>query len=324
MTEIHQAMDQWVRPSKPHCAANYCGPWIEHYWINHFAGINTSSAGMMGGGNRSCLSETFGSFIPLLIPWVSIWSNNDNKYPDGFVDKLLSVIRPDMAYITVSQNDEGLPGKNEMPLLSNVLVLSAGGYGHVPIPLLKRDIPLLNETTRVPISNRTWFVSYVGTLGNAPHRMRRRMNKALVQQAQPYLQHHSQGLENEGTWHRIMADSMFSMAPRGFGRTSYHLMEVLQSGLIPIHIYEDNAVPWIPYMTLYQEKELGYVSTIGGLPNLLGTLRSMTANDIAAQEARVASYRESHFAPAGIMHQIRSFMLDEGSDLECVALPSST
>jgi hypothetical protein len=74
---------------------------------------------------------------------------------------------------------------------------------------------------------------------------------------------------------------------------------------------------------LYQEQELGYASTVRGLPNLLNTLRNMTASDIEAQEARVASYRESHFVPAGIMHQISLFMMGEGSDLECVALPSS-
>jgi hypothetical protein len=324
MTEIHQAMDQWVRLSTPHCAINYCGPWIEHHWVNHFSrSSNTSSSSSSKIKNTVCLSDTFGAFIPLLIPWVSIWSSNGNQYPDGFVEKLLSLIRPNVAYITVSQNDEGLPGNNEMPILSNVLVLSAGGFGHVPIPLLKRDIPLLNETTRIPISNRTWLISYVGSLGNAPRRMRRRMNKALQRHGQPYLQHHSSGVENENKWHQIMADSMFSMAPRGYGRTSYHLMEVMQSGLIPIHIYQENGVPWIPYLTLYQEQELGYASTVRGLPNLLNTLRNMTASDIEAQEARVASYRESHFVPAGIMHQISLFMMGEGSDLECVALPSS-
>lgn len=56
----------------------------------------------------------------------------------------------------------------------NVLVLSAGGYGHVPVPLFKQDEALNN---RKPVEDRSIFLSYVGSLRHAPRRMRMIMNK---------------------------------------------------------------------------------------------------------------------------------------------------
>jgi hypothetical protein len=43
-------------------------------------------------------------------------------------------------------------------------------------------------------------------------------------------------------WKQVMRNSRFSLVPRGFGRTAYHLMETIQMGLIPVYIYlQDDA-----------------------------------------------------------------------------------
>lgn len=237
----------------------------------------------------------------------------------------------------------------------NILVLSAGGYGHIPIPLLKQVEPLLpmpststdtiatnQQHYRKPVGERTNFISYVGSLEHDPFQLRPQMND--------YLQHRqNQSTANEAgnvsitsssslkfytyyygdDWRKIMWDSQYSLAPRGFGRTSYHLMEILQSGLIPIHVYKE--VPWIPYATLYREKQWGYQTTIEGLPTFVDTLlssRQTESNDLAEveeRELRIASYRESHFTTQGVLEQIRLFLLNDiRSDLECTALPNST
>jgi hypothetical protein len=130
------------------------------------------------------------------------------------------------------------------------------------------------------------------------------MNATLTLLAQPYRYYHGK------EWRPIMTDSRVSLVPRDFGRTAYHLMETLQSDLMPLFVYDDT--PWISYVTLYHEKKLGYSSTVKG-----------------QQEARIASYRQSHFTPAGIMQQSSMFMMPPGgegggTDLECRALPGST
>ena len=42
----------------------------------------------------------------------------------------------------------------------------------------------------------------------------------------------------------IMERSVFSLAPRGYGKTSFRLYEAFQMGSIPIYIFDD---PWIPF-----------------------------------------------------------------------------
>jgi hypothetical protein len=117
----------------------------------------------------SCLRDFFGPFVPILLPWVDRWFLNVKKYPPGLLATLKKHLRKDVLYITLSQNDVGLEGvfdlRREYP---NILVLSAGGYGHVAVPLLKQDeLPLSAETTpqRLPLASRPLLASYTGNIG---------------------------------------------------------------------------------------------------------------------------------------------------------------
>jgi hypothetical protein len=125
LLESEAALKPWIQEQGQHCFDGYCGPWIENHWISHF-------------GPRfykDCVSDTFGPFVPLFVPcWVDLWvgtsinqPNTRLGYPAGFTDALANVLRPDVAYITASQNYQGLLGNNEIPFMHNVLVLSAGG-----------------------------------------------------------------------------------------------------------------------------------------------------------------------------------------------------
>ncbi|CAE8586295.1 unnamed protein product [Polarella glacialis] len=67
---------------------------------------------------------------------------------------------------------------------------------------------------------------------------------------------------SDKNWRDIMTSSRFSMNPRGYGRTSYHLAETLQMGLTPIHLYID--IPWALYMDLYQKAGIGFNTNITG------------------------------------------------------------
>lgn len=113
----------------------------------------------------------------------SLWGSPSslvNRYPGNFTTDLKRLLRPDVLYITVSQNDEGIAGgKHDVLPMSDVpnpLVLSAGTYGHVPVPLLKQPVsPCLSLT---PFSRKYDFV-FAGTVGNAPHKMRESMAASI-------------------------------------------------------------------------------------------------------------------------------------------------
>lgn len=63
--------------------------------------------------------------------------NNKNLW-ENLVDDVISMLRPDVLYLAVSQNAAGLQ-ETFMNSRPNVLVISAGGFGHVPMPLIKGE-----------------------------------------------------------------------------------------------------------------------------------------------------------------------------------------
>jgi len=304
---VHHHLARWVQHSnhKPHRAAGYTGPWIENYWISHFQQELEA--------NNYSLSDVFGPYVPLLIPWTDIWVKNKFEYPEDLVSAMKDLLREDVMYITVNQNDDGFVGRstvfNDIQNTYHITVLSAGGYGHVPIPLLKQPEA---TPTKTPLNKRKHLVSYVGSRNHAPNNMRENMI-AHIDQAGHYYYKGPQ-------WREVMAQSKFSLCPRGYGRTSYHVMETLQMGLIPIQVYLDQ--PWLPYGNLM--KDVSFTVTNEELPDLLLQLSEIPDSEIAEMEDRIEKFRKDYFSFEGAIKEIGKFMLDpKDSELICQALPSS-
>ena len=105
-----------------------------------------------GWENRSSiarLSDFFGPFSPIFMTYADLWVANAFEY-ESMIEALRKTVRPNVAYITVVQHDTGLVSSREkivkiMKEIPNALVLSAGGYGHVPIPLFKQPEDLLER-----------------------------------------------------------------------------------------------------------------------------------------------------------------------------------
>lgn len=287
------------------------------------------------------LSDIFGPYIPIFAQWVDPWLRNTEKrlhYPSGFVDALKKVLRKNVPYVALSQNDEGITGKNEIRLkeFPNLLVMSAGGYGHIAVPLAQtqghtisramwmfdKDVSIPRK--RVPVSQRKYFISYVGGLDHSPRQMRPRMKDEVQRYAAVHgildkVMFNRTGSKKDRSWEDVMFNSRFSLTPRGYGRTSYHLMEAIQRGVIPIHVYTD--MPWVPYPEVF--KTFGYTTTVDGLPSLLQKLRAMSDRDIEQLEKEVARHAKSHFTLEAVRAQIAAFFVGGKNDLVCQRLPDT-
>jgi len=296
----------------PHCHSGYCGPWIENDWINTYTSLWQKEQESKGSDAR--LSSIFGPYIPIFVQFVDYWV----RYKQGYlevVDILRKVLRPDVPYITVSQNDEGLVSKRyfQMSEFQNLLVLSAGGYGHVPVPLYKQLGNI--DAGKIPMKNRKYIASYMGSPWNAPHKLRQRMCDFMDQDEQKDRLYHGQS----SNWRDIMRNSKVQLVPRGFGRTAYHLVEVLQTGLVPVHVYSD--IPWMPYKHLAQN--ISFVTHIDDFPEFLKNLENMDDAQLDQMETEVVRLRNSHFTREGVMQQIADFMKHGTGALQCEKLPSS-
>eukprot|EP00408_Alexandrium_pacificum_P063023 CAMPEP_0171174484 /NCGR_PEP_ID=MMETSP0790-20130122/10751_1 /TAXON_ID=2925 /ORGANISM="Alexandrium catenella, Strain OF101" /LENGTH=473 /DNA_ID=CAMNT_0011639359 /DNA_START=61 /DNA_END=1482 /DNA_ORIENTATION=+ len=291
------------------------------------------------------LSQFFGPYIPIFTQWVDPWlRNNESRlhYPHGFINALRGVLRKDVPYLAMSQNDEGLVGKGELAMAEypNLLVLSGGGYGHVVMPLVQTqgrtakwakeayDRGIYWQVNRTRIPERPYFMSYVGSMIHAPEDMRERMQAEVLNFVQkhgildrPSLQvkfYHVND-KRDKSWQQVMFDSRFSLAPRGYGRTSYHVAEVIQRGLIPIQVYTD--MPWVPFPKVFEK--IGYTTDIAGLPTLLEHLWRLSDDEVREREEAVVAATKSHFNADAVMEQMKAFFLDGPTDLVCQRLPDS-
>ncbi len=111
------------RTAPVHEYAGYSGPWIENIFIAKFM-------------DRPL--HYFRGFIPLYIQWIDSQILRGRHF-DYIYAELTEILRPDVLYLAISQGDVGL-GKIGMRH-PNILVLSAGGFGHVPLPLVKGELP---------------------------------------------------------------------------------------------------------------------------------------------------------------------------------------
>lgn len=202
----------------------------------------------------------------------------------------------------------------------NILVLSAGGVGHVPIPLLKQLEEKMNQEKK--ISKRTNLLSFAGSLHTAP--LRQEMHNYLTTIDPSRINNGSNVTQSykyyKGEkWRDVMLSSQLSMCPRGFGRSSFRLTETIQMGLIPVYIYSD--VAWVPYADLFSQ--IGFTSDIKSIGQLTDKLLQIPVGQLEKMEERIATLIKSHFCPEGILHQIGLFMIGRDNDLRCQALPDT-
>tara|TARA_B110001452_G_scaffold256792_1_gene250454 strand:- start:233 stop:1387 length:1155 start_codon:yes stop_codon:yes gene_type:complete len=340
--EIRTALAPWRQDApgfQRHSAAGYNGPWLENAWISHF-----EQRWKVAHARGQPLHSVFGSLIPIMLPWTDLWVRNNFHYPAELLPALRKMLRPSVPYVTVVQNDEGLEGKGELKMASvpNILVISSGGYGHVPVPLLKQS-----ESPRAapPMRERPLFVSFLGSLGTAPHNLRARMRDAVASAANTSHFEYSvtMGLKpswaslllpwpldrlvswyaGKPSWRDVMSHSQLSLCPRGFGRSSYHLSETVQMGRVPLYVYDDTA--WVPYERLFKQ-EIGLVVDVDGLDALLRHLHAApgTGAELEKRERAALRLRKSHFSLDGVITQIGRFLTaPHSADLQCRPLPPS-
>jgi hypothetical protein len=332
--ELKKATQQF-RQAPVHEYSGYEGPWIENLWIEKFIDKPLSY---------------FGGMIPLFIQWIDTQILRGQHF-NNIDRELVKILRPGVIYLAISQGDVGLGfiGSSH----PNILVLAAGGFGHVPLPLVKSEIPhrphqhhvnYLNITVgdeddgpkphKVKAQEYKQDIGFFGTM-NQQNSGRQGMLDRIVKAANKLNMTHKYGLTDvHGNWQIEMGASKFNLCPRGYGRSSFRYAESIQIGRIPVFLWDD--VPWIPYHgTNLSIEHFGFqrglhtrkVSTPDGgekeltLEGVVQEMADMTEHEYKRKLARLHDARW-HFTYPGVLHQIEMFIANpfdhhKGGNLRC-------
>ena len=230
--------------------------------------------------------------IYLPIFWTSYYvSNNYGKNINELYNWLESLDKT-KKYFTIVQYATGIFVKN---FNIDIKVFSAGGGGlnvkdssteiYTEYHGLKRylfignkgdvDIPLicLPEFKSYPI-DKDIYCSFIGRYDT--HFSRIDM-KNILESNDKFKFYKS---ENYNTYHNILNRSIFTLAPRGYGYTSFRIYEAILANSIPIYIWENKKI--IPFNNEIKWEDFSIIlhhSEINNLPQILEKCDIKTMQD---------------------------------------------
>jgi hypothetical protein len=204
------------------------------------------------------------------VNWTNIFVNKTFR---GIVDvdekKLqedLDNLDPEIEYYTVVQMDDGILFR--LPPKTTVY----GCCTNIPIPLIY-ETDFFSKINK--IKNKSIFCSFVGSL---THDVRRKMVDILSKDSKYklYVKEWSPNLnENHiNKFIEVSLNSKFVLAPRGYGRNSFRLWEVLELGAIPIYIWDDTE--FLPRWMNIDFDKLCISININNIDNLSNILSNIT------------------------------------------------
>lgn len=291
--KISQYVNRYLNKEyKKVCYIGYCGPWIEDWWKIYF--------------QNKTLDE-FGPFIPVFFPWTHVWRNYHLKVYRHIIKKLFSMMDLPFLFITVTQNDDGIEGKNNWTRIPpNLFVLSSGGKGHIPL--------LLFKSVYQPIQAKEYIYDacFLGKQKN--HKGVR--GTLIGNFSKAFGPRFYSGLRSD--WVEVYRQSKVILAPRGYGRNSFRLTEILQLGLIPVVIYDD--ILWLAYLnsSLPWDKMI-FISRTNSYQEAINEIKHVSNSELEERRRLIKSFRNTHFTYEGTMTQIEMFLLGgyAKSDLRC-------
>jgi hypothetical protein len=228
-------------PKYPVYPPYHKGLYLEDYFIKFFCDNNY---------------ELERYFIP--VSWTTCY--NDNCFQG--IQHLLNQLDITKKYFTVAQHDDAIREK----LPPDTICFNAGGNGGgIPIPLICSSI---SDEIR-PQVERDIFCSFVGSM---THPIRTFIYNVL-QNNNKYILHNRQWSYSVGdvdfnNFLNITSRSIFSLCPRGYGRSSFRLYEVMQLGSIPVYIYDqkwcpfEDEIDWNNFSVLIEAKDIQNIDLI--------------------------------------------------------------
>jgi hypothetical protein len=103
----------------------------------------------------------------------------------------------------------------------------------------------------------------------------------------------------------ITRRSIFSLCPRGYGRTSFRLYECLQLESIPVYIYDDK---WLPFENSIDWSKFSVSVHVSNIHRLDDILSSYSVNDIKEMTSSLRKYWIENFTMLSTFKKIEQII----------------
>ena len=211
------------------------------------------------------------------------------------IQSVIDTLDKGKKYFTVAQHDDAIREK----LPPDTICFNAGGNGGgIPIPLVCSPI---NDEIK-PKLERDIFCSFIGSV---THPIRNLMYNAL-HTLPKYVLYGKQWTSSVSdtdfnNFLNISSRSIFSLCPRGYGRSSFRLFEVMQLGSIPVFIYDHR---WLPFEDEIDWNEFCVLIDSNNIQNIDNVLSNISQDRIKQMQDNLYKYWKDYFTMEAICKEI--------------------
>lgn len=243
--------------------------------------------------------EKFDAKGRTLLPiwWTTLAVQNEQINVQNYID----VLPRDVKWFAVSQHDDGI--RYRLP--NDTMHFGAGGNGGgIPIPLICGQIPKEQiEHVRLENMERDILCSFIGSM---THPIRQRLYDT-------WKDDKGFAFGNISGWSQVVTPdkaamflqatqrSMFALAPRGYGLSSFRLYEIMQLGAIPVYVSDKH---WLPWEDELNWNEFCVIIKPEQIPDLVNILASYTDEQKSKMLEKIKEVYPKYFTLEGMCEQI--------------------
>ena len=250
--------------------------------------------------NKKDFDESGYTYIPIF--WTNVYLTGKNG---DLLQPYLNYLPKNKKYFTVSQHDDAV--KEKLP--EGTISFEAGGNGGgIPIPLICSPI----DKKIIKEVKKDIFCSFVGSISNnASSRValyQTYMNDAdfYFNKPRSWTAHVPKNNLNE--FIDITQRSEFSLCPRGYGKQSFRLYEVLQLNSIPVFVYNGE---WFPFDKFIDWNEFSVIVQEDKINTLKDKLKKYSNEDKKRMLKKGKEIYNEYFTMAGMSKNILRYLKNE-------------
>lgn len=220
-------------------------------------------------------------YIPVFWTNLQVSSDFESKkvYYNEFLKENYSKYK-EKKFFTIVQHDDCVL----LNIPKDTLIFGACS-GHVPLPLIYEDTS--NTLSSLTDLSKNLVCSFIGS---ETHNTRTVLKTMSIPNFYIHIKSWTPNVPMNDIQHFLSTTkrSIFTLAPRGYGRNSFRFFECFLLKTIPIYVYDD--VNWLPYQDKIDYSKFSIVLHESDLPNIDSVLQNRDHEEMLEEVKKHAQY----------------------------------